>query len=401
MVGVAISCFSLAQMTFAPIAVGLSTQPNIGRSFVLRTCLLGAACSSLLIAFSGNVYGVIAGRTLAGVFAACVPVAQSSVTDLLPHHQMTVGLSRVSAAAQCGVVVGPLVSATFQEGFKALSIPTKLCLPAVFLLNACNALFVLGLMTYIERRNNISDNNNNKKNSNTMSSSLDHNNNSLGSESAVVEGDNNNKEKMSHSRIVTLYAQPMLRTITVIVGWTAILSNSIYGLFAPRFMGFGQSQLSATYSVAAILMVATQLIFPRLVTQMGGEHRACTVGILAVATGIGGQSMVRTQPFHSALYMLNRAGAAIADTSTASMVASFSRDREERSNNLALLTSTRAAARIFTPLLSTKMFEINCSSPFVTAACFCLGVSPFPSVLRRAGKRAMRRKNDYQNKLAE
>lgn len=39
----------------------------------------------------------------------------------------------------------------------------------------------------------------------------------------------------------------MLRTITVVIGWTAILSNSIYGLFAPRFMGFQQRQLSATY----------------------------------------------------------------------------------------------------------------------------------------------------------
>ena len=61
-------------------------------------------------------------------------------------------------------------------------------------------------------------------------------------------------------------AQPMLRTITIIIGWTAILSNSIYGLFAPRFLGFGQPQLSATYSLAAALMVATQVISPYLPT---------------------------------------------------------------------------------------------------------------------------------------
>jgi Na+/melibiose symporter-like transporter len=429
MVGAAISCFSIAQMTFAPIAVGLSSKPNIGRSVVLRICLVGAACSSLLIAFSSNVYGVIAGRTLAGVFAACIPVAQSSVTDLLPQNQTTLGLSRVSAAAQLGIVVGPLASATFQKGFESiLGIPAKRCLPAVFILNACNAMFVLALMTYIDRRN---------KTSSSMDSSSP-----LKSESPVVEDgfkSTTSVEKRSNndtaaatpttpttpttttttttssSRILQNYAQPILRTITIIVGWTAILSNSIYGLFAPRFMGFGQNQLSATYSAAAILMVATQIVFPKIVKKMGGEHRACTVGILAVATGIGGQSLIRVQPLHSILYMLNRVGASIADTSTAAMVASFSKDRDDRSKNLALLTSTRAAARIFTPLLSSKMFELSCRStssssfllgvpiisgalPFVTAACFCLSIAPLPSILRRAEGRANRRRNDSERK---
>ena len=421
MVGAAISCFSIAQMTFAPIAVGLSSKPNIGRSVVLRICLVGAACSSLLIAFSSSVYGVIAGRTLAGVFAACVPVAQSSVTDILPQNQTTLGLSRVSAAAQLGIVVGPLASASFQKGFESiLGIPAKRCLPAVFILNACNAMFVLALMTYIDRRNN-----DNKTSSPSVGSSSPSESESLSVKesfkSTTSEEIKSNNDiatttmTTSSSRILQYYAQPILRTITIIVGWTAILSNSIYGLFAPRFMGFGQNQLSATYSAAAILMVATQIVFPKIVTKMGGEHRACTVGILAVATGIGGQSLIRVQPLHSILYMINRVGASIADTSTAAMVASFSKDRDDRSKNLALLTSTRAAARIFTPLLSSKMFELSCRStrsssflpgvpiisgalPFVTAACFCLSIAPLPSILRRAEGRANKRKNDSEKK---
>jgi len=116
MVGLAISCFSVMQMTFAPILVGLSSRYS--RSLVLRVCLAGAAAASLLIALSGSVYGsvygVIAGRTLAGVFAAAVPVAQAGVTDILPREQTSLGLSRVSAASQLGVVVGPAASALFQ-----------------------------------------------------------------------------------------------------------------------------------------------------------------------------------------------------------------------------------------------------------------------------------------------
>eukprot|EP00579_Thalassiosira_antarctica_P001897 CAMPEP_0201870192 /NCGR_PEP_ID=MMETSP0902-20130614/3389_1 /ASSEMBLY_ACC=CAM_ASM_000551 /TAXON_ID=420261 /ORGANISM="Thalassiosira antarctica, Strain CCMP982" /LENGTH=518 /DNA_ID=CAMNT_0048395769 /DNA_START=1 /DNA_END=1557 /DNA_ORIENTATION=+ len=391
MVGLAISCFSVAQMTFAPIAVGLSSK--IGRSIVLRICLAGAAASSCLIAFSGSVYGVIAGRTLAGVFAACVPVAQSGVTDILPRNQTALGLSRVSAAAQLGVVVGPLASATCQEGFAAIGVPAARCLPAVFILNACNAMFVLALMTVIQRRDKMPSESEAPMESQAKQAAQKQ-------KSTVVE-----KGKVTSTPTATVrYSQPMLRTITIVVGWTAILSNSIYGLFAPRVMGYGQSQLSATYSAAAVLMVATQIVFPRIVAKIG-EHKACTAGILAVATGIGGQSLVRIQPLHSLLYMINRAGAAVADTSTAALVASSSTGREDRSRNLALLTSTRAAARIFTPLLSSKMFELSCrrssiggvhlprgALPFVTAACFCLAAAPLPIVLRRAEGRAERKR---------
>ena len=373
MVGLAISCFSVAQMTFAPILVGLSSR--IGRSIVLRICLAGAAASSLLIAFSGSISGVIAGRTLAGVFAACVPVAQSGVTDILSRNQTAIGLSRVSAAAQLGVVVGPAASAIFQESFAKIGVPTDKCLPAVFIVASIFALGVLAQMAVIERQRPLIS---------AMEEVEFEQAEQLENKQSEEEADG--QSQMGGVRM----AQPILRTITIVMGWTAILSNSIYGLFAPRFMGFQQPQLSATYSMAAIMMVATQVAFPRLVASIGA-HRACTLGILAAGTGIGGQSLVRFQPLHSTLYMINRAGAAIADTSTATLVASSSGSKEARSRNLALLTSTRAAARIITPLLSSKMFELSCKSsrfpgalPFVTAACFAMAVAPLPTLLLKA-----------------
>ena len=380
-VGLAISCFSLAQMTFAPILVGLSSR--IGRSIVLRICLAGAAASSLLIAFSGNVYGIIAGRTLAGVFAACVPVAQSGVTDILSKNQTALGLSRVSAAAQLGVVVGPAASAIFQESFAAMGLPASKCLPAVFCMASVFTLAVLTQMTIINRRSESGSPEQAEQQQRKQQSD-----------------DASQKPTAEETDSAVRFAQPMLRTITIVMGWTAILSNSIYGLFAPKFLNFSQPHLSATYSFAAALMVGTQIIFPRLVAKLG-EHRVCTLGILAAGAGIGGQSLVRFQPLHSALYMMNRAGAAVADTSTAALVASSSANREARSRNLALLTSTRAAARIVTPLLSSKMFELSCRTtgsiitpgalPFVTAACFAMAIAPLPTLLRRAEKRQERK----------
>ncbi len=382
-VGLAISCFSLAQMTFAPLLVSLSSK--VGRSVILRICLAGAVASSLLIAFSGNVYGIIAGRALAGVFAACVPVAQSAVTDVLSKEQTALGLSRVSAASQLGVVVGPAASAIFQESFAAMGIPAAKCLPAVFCLNSVFTLSVLAQMAIMNRK--------------SMTAQKEE---SPEEEKTDEEDDNKNTEEATPQEDTGLrLAQPMLRTITIAMGWTAILSNSIYGLFAPRFLGFSQPQLSATYSFAAALMVGTQVVLPKLVSRLG-DHNLCTMGILAAGAGIGGQSLVRFQPFHSLLYMINRAGAAVADTSTATLVARLSESRNARSHNLALLTSTRAAGRIVTPLLSSKLFELSCrhkgllvpsgALPFVIAACLATAIAPLPTLLKRAERRMNEKK---------
>eukprot|EP00966_Prymnesium_polylepis_P272309 6291287-Prymnesium_polylepis.1 len=216
LVGVAISCFSVAQMIFAPIMVRLSTR--VGRSLVLRVCIAGAAASSLLIALSGNVYGVVAGRTLAGVFAACVPVAQSAVTDILPRDQTALGLSRVSAASQLGVVVGPAASALFQAAFAAAGLPSEQCLPAVFVVAAAFAVAVLAQMALLDRR--------------TLTSAAA----KKATPEAQPQADRAPAPAEDQVDAVRL-AQPMLRLITIIIGWTAVLSNSIYGLFAPRFMG--------------------------------------------------------------------------------------------------------------------------------------------------------------------
>ena len=86
----------------------------------------------------------------------------------------------------------------------------------------------------------------------------------------------------------------------------------------------------------------------------------------------------------------------MADTATAALVARSSVGREARARNLGLLTSTRAAARIASPLISSKMFELSCRGsvapgalPFVTAACCAVAVAPLPLVLRRAEREGM------------
>jgi len=90
-----------------------------------------------------------------------------------------------------------------------------------------------------------------------------------------------------------------------------------------------------------------------------GEHLSCSLGLGGVAVGLAGCSLIHAQPLHSALYLVNRVGSGIADTATATLVALASSGREASSRNLALIQSTRAGARVVTPLISGYLFTLR------------------------------------------
>ena len=114
------------------------------------------------------------------------------------------------------------------------------------------------------------------------------------------------------------------------------------------------------------------------------------MGLVMLATGLGGSALIRVQPLHAALYLSARLGAGVADTSTATLVARSSPSPEARANNLALIQSTRAGARIVTPVLSGWLFERSRgfaaapgALPYLLVASLLIALTPVPLVLRR------------------
>ena len=186
------------------------------------------------------------------------------------------------------------------------------------------------------------------------------------------------------------FAQPMLRLIALTVGWSLTLSVSTYCLFGAGQLGFAQPQLSACISAGALMTVLAQLVlFPKLLKRVGANV-ACTMGLSTLSLSMAGLSLCRVQPFHTAFYLLNRIGSGVADTSTATLVAAFSANNAARATNLALIQSTRAAARIVTPLVSGRLFSISCRSafapgalPYLTNSALALSVTALPLLLAR------------------
>ena len=228
---------SVSQMTFAPIMAALM---RIGCLLVLRICLAAPQLPPL-IALSG----AYTESSPDVPWRAALPpalAAQAGVTDILPRNQTSLGLSRVSAASQLGVVVGPAASAVFQAAFAAVGLPSERCLPAVFVTAALFAIGVLMQMAILDRRCRGGQPEAASSSAEVTSVSaraddeLQPSSSSTEGEDAPVANPAANPAESDRSLVASVrMAQPMLRTVTIIIGWTAVLSNSIYGLFAPRF----------------------------------------------------------------------------------------------------------------------------------------------------------------------
>eukprot|EP00434_Breviolum_minutum_P008592 symbB.v1.2.007580.t1/scaffold386.1/size215569/6 len=360
-VGLATSCFSVAQMICCPILV--SASGKLGRLRVLRTCLAGAAFASLLISFSDSIAGILLGRFLAGAFGASVPVAQAAVTDIVTDGAAT-ALSRVAAASQLGVVVGPAASAFFAALLgKTFGWPADLCVRGVFGCMGLAALSVLALSVLL-------------------------------SPGGISSANTSPTKAVQTSGDVPSWglAQPLLRMVALVIGWSLTLSVSTYCLFANRCLGYDQQRLSLIFSTGAATTVLTQLVlFPALVNCFG-PNLTCFLGIICVALGLSGFSLCWHQPGHLLFYLLTRMGSGCADTSTVTLVAKGSKP-QDRARNLGLITSTRAAARIVTPMASADLFEVSLGNkaapgalPYLMVASLAAGLSPVPLMLRRSDK---------------
>lgn len=378
-VALATSFFSVAQMVCCPLLVRRSGGAG-GRGKTLCLCLAGATLGNVGIAMSPSVAAIVVCRFLCGAFAASVPVAQAAATELVSPAQAPAALARVAASSQMAVVVGPSCAALLMSVFASAGVPQAFRLRAVFLTASVFAAGVLGVLAKSFEASSI------------KAQAVEAANECVGISCEVEAPVALAKE--APGILPGVSTQFALRSVALVVGWSLTLSVYCYGLFAPKFMGYDQPQLSATFSAGALTTIAAQVAFPTLVRRFGPYLTSC-FGLLTLSLGMASQSLVRAQPLHSLLYLVNRAGAGISDTSTATLVARTSPTPDARAKNLALIQSTRAAARIFTPVVSGSLFAASCGFrrfpgglPFLTNAFCALVAAPIPLLLWRVERRA-------------
>jgi MFS family permease len=227
-VGLATSAFSIAQMVCCPFIVKLSSK--IGRTTVLRVCLAGATFAAFVITLSPTINGVIFGRFLGGIFAASVPVAQAGVTDLVPSNKSALALSRVASANQMGIVVGPAMSAMLAYVFGLCGLAAHLQMRAVFF---CSGLFAATVLLI------------DKLQAPLTPASVEKDEAANKDKDSARQGTATSFRRETPGVLIQPhpYAQPILRSIALVIGWSLTLSVSTYCLFGNAIMGWQQPQV--------------------------------------------------------------------------------------------------------------------------------------------------------------
>ena len=277
-------------------------------------------------------------------------------------------------------MIGPLASAFIQFFLISIGISSKHLVRGVF--GASSAFAIIAVVVNFAMDNDEKDKNV-----------------SFGSQSNMKT-----VAAQAQSKSITSFPiQSVLRLMAVLASWALTLSVSTYSMYSSRFLGYAQPQLSAAMSLGAGTTILTQIfIVPRLI-QRAGVHVSDTLGLFILSMGLAGTAVFRLQPVHSLFYLLIRLGTGIADTSTATLVAQYSNGREERGQNLGMIQSARAAARIFTPVISGSLFERSCnpgfpipgSLPYLVNSALTFVLSPLPLLLKRL------RLNENKNEASE
>jgi len=104
-IGLLLGSMFLVQMLVSSRWGRLSDR--IGRKPVLLLCTAFSAGGMAVYAISGNLWGILASRVLAGLGAANVAVAQAYLSDVTEEEQRVGAMGRVGAAISAGLRVGP------------------------------------------------------------------------------------------------------------------------------------------------------------------------------------------------------------------------------------------------------------------------------------------------------
>lgn len=134
-VGIVTAVYALMQFIFSPLLGALSDR--IGRRTVLLLSLGGAAASYFFMTVAATLPLLIAGRAIAGITGASMPVAMACLTDISAPEKRARYFGLFNAMFGMGFIFGPVLGGLLGE------FHIRLPFLVTALLNACNFILVL------------------------------------------------------------------------------------------------------------------------------------------------------------------------------------------------------------------------------------------------------------------
>ena len=112
--GAIVALYALAQFVCSPMLGMLSDR--LGRRPVLLASIAGATIDYVFMTFTPSVWGLLAGRVIAGVTGANAAVATSYIADLTDGDRRTRYIGYVNGAYAAGIIIGPVIGGLLGNG---------------------------------------------------------------------------------------------------------------------------------------------------------------------------------------------------------------------------------------------------------------------------------------------
>lgn len=339
-VGVLMSVYSLAQFIFSPFWGQLSDR--IGRRPVILFSLLGASLAHLGFAFAGTFWGLIAARTLAGVFGGNISTAMAYIADITGEKDRSKGMGMIGAAFGLGFILGPALGGGFAVLGQRLgdAPPFGQSFPAVIASLICFANFIFAWKSLPE---------------------------------SLVRSTRAHGHRFQ--RIWSALTQPGLGALVILIfinTFALAHVESVLFLFVGQKFGWSLSQASFGFAYIGVIMVITQGYLIRKFLPRYGERRLMAAGFVLSALGFAISALAGTVPWLALGVTALGFGNGLTTPSLTGSVSLLSSE-DNQGNNLGVGQSLSALARILGPPAGGILYQTyGANSPFAAAAAVSL-----------------------------
>ncbi|KAJ8603629.1 hypothetical protein CTAYLR_007575 [Chrysophaeum taylorii] len=330
------------QMVSIPLIGRLSDK--VGRRPVLLASLAGSAIGFLVQGMSRSFDTLLLGRAIAGLFASSIPVAQSTVADLVPVPERPRYFAIQGMTLSVAFMFGPGIGA----GLAEFSLRTPM-FSAAFL----SAFGLLLCLQYFEEP-------------------LNRRYNSEAIVPIAVPPDEQDEGASSFPNQVILLRLGWLTSFFSMLGFAAYLFFG--GLFLRKRFDWGPLEYGFTSMATSTLSVLVQAIPYPAVVRFCGEHGALVFGCGLMTLGNGMLAAVGGKTTDTTGLPLLAMSLAVLATGVSltipSVTAILSRNATPETQGAVLGASQgfQALGRVVGPLVYGAIFDINAALPFLVAA---------------------------------
>ncbi|MFC3676867.1 MFS transporter [Ferrovibrio xuzhouensis] len=330
--------FSIAQFLAAPLLGALSDR--FGRKPVFLLCTALTAGGYLTLAFAQTLTVIFIARTIAGIGAGKIGIAQAIIADATPPEKRARGMGLVGAAFGIGMILGPVLGGLL-VGPDPLH--PNYHLPAFAAAGASLTALLLAVLTIRE----------------TLTVPL------------AARAGLRIRHPLAALPQVSRAALAFI-LINGVINFVFAQVETLFPLFTAARLGWHAYEVGIAFTFIGVVVLTMQGVLIGPLTRRFGESRLLAAGILALALGTVMTEWVFAEPVMGLSILLTAGGFGMINPSIASLI-SRSAGEGHVGLTMGVSQSMSALGRVVGPVWGGLLFEqAGITSPYLVGGAILL-----------------------------